>query len=346
MSAPLATLLLPFEQGVLRPPEAPVLFYNAQVGAALGPEWRARLHCLQPLKPAADTLTLAGFQVVEEVTTPTPLAMLLISPHKRETRARMAEALAALQPGGTLVVAGENAAGPRSYEKALAAELPLDGVLSRGHARVFWARRPDTGVPPGLQAWLAEGEDRAVAEGRFLTRAGLFSADGIDAASALLVQHMPAGMRGVVADVGAGWGFLAAEALLRCGGITALELYEADRRGLELSARNLARVRAAATGTDDLPPRIGLHWVDVTHGIGKARHDWVLMNPPFHDGKAEDASLGQRFIAAAATSLKPNGRLLMVANRHLPYAAVLAKHFRRVEALAEDARFRVTLAVR
>ncbi len=50
------------------------------------------------------------------------------------------------------------------------------------------------------------------------------------------------------------------------------------------------------------------------------------------------------FIAAAARILKPGGRLLMVANRQLPYEAALTARFRQWERLHEDGFYKVVMA--
>jgi 16S rRNA (guanine1207-N2)-methyltransferase len=55
------------------------------------------------------------------------------------------------------------------------------------------------------------------------------------------------------------------------------------------------------------------------------------MNPPFHSGRASEPDIGKAFIAAASKAIVPGGRLLMVANRKLPYEQALASGFRRVE---------------
>jgi 16S rRNA (guanine1207-N2)-methyltransferase len=70
------------------------------------------------------------------------------------------------------------------------------------------------------------------------------------------------------------------------------------------------------------------------------------MNPPFHDGGAEDRTLGQAFVGAAAASLKPGGVCWMVANRHLPYEAALQGRFARVRLHHEDRAFKVYEAIR
>ena len=69
---------------------------------------------------------------------------------------------------------------------------------------------------------------------------------GIYDRGALLARHLPAGLAGLAADLGAGWGYLSAELLARCPGITALDLYEAEARALALALSGLRRF----AGTD------------------------------------------------------------------------------------------------
>ena len=59
------------------------------------------------------------------------------------------------------------------------------------------------------------------------------------------------------------------------------------------------------------------------------------MNPPFHDGGAEDRSLGVAFIQNAAQALRRGGACWIVANRHLPYESALAAAFVTVEVRAD-----------
>jgi 16S rRNA (guanine1207-N2)-methyltransferase len=67
----------------------------------------------------------------------------------------------------------------------------------------------------------------------------------------------------------------------------------------------------------------------------------IVSNPPFHQGRADLPELGRAFIASAADALVPDGRLFIVANRHLPYEAVLAARFRDVRTLATQEGFKV-----
>src|SRR3546814_1102771 len=82
-----------------------------------------------------------------------------------------------------------------------------------------------------------------------------------DLASALLAEHLPADLHGHAADLGAGWGYLSVELLQRCPGITALDLFEAEARALELARVNLAPFATRA--------KLGFHWHDVTAGLAQ-----------------------------------------------------------------------------
>ena len=83
-----------------------------------------------------------------------------------------------------------------------------------------------------------------------------------------------------------------------------------------------------------------------TTGITPASLDFVVMNPPFHDVGIEDKQLGQTFIRQAASLLRKGGTLWLVANRHLPYEALLAELFRTATPRADQGGFKVIEAVK
>jgi 16S rRNA (guanine1207-N2)-methyltransferase len=86
-----------------------------------------------------------------------------------------------------------------------------------------------------------------------------------------------------------------------------------------------------------------LHWHDVTTGL-PGPFDAILMNPPFHTGQATDVDLGRAFLKVAFASLKRGGKLLLVANRQLPYEAVLEASGLAWRKTAEDRVYKLLFA--
>ncbi|HRQ35565.1 MAG TPA: methyltransferase, partial [Chiayiivirga sp.] len=300
----LAALAWALETGAFALPEGEVLFLNARPGHALPrPGWR----CVQPLRPAFEALAAAGFDATPEIAVARCATALLRAPRSREaTRAQLAQAVDALAPGGLIAAAAGNSAGGRGLQGDLAALLGEAQGGSKHRCRVAWARKDPTRINAGLLAqWRALDEVRQVVHGGlcFWTRPGLFAWDRVDAASALLAEHLPVGLAGRVADAGAGWGYLSMALLRRCPGIATLDLFEADARALEPARRNLEDALAGRTDV-----AIRAHWHDVTAGL-PGRFDAVVTNPPFHLGRADDPALGRAFIASAAAALAPGGAL-------------------------------------
>ncbi|RYI05251.1 MAG: MFS transporter, partial [Acetobacteraceae bacterium] len=128
-------------------------------------------------------------------------------------------------------------------------------------------------------------------------------------------------------------GFLASEILKRPG-VRKLDLVEAEADALDCARVNV---------TD---PRARFHWADATTWRPETLLDVVVMNPPFHTGREADPALGAAFIRAARRMLAPSGELWMVANRHLPYEAVLSECFLEVRDAGGTNGFRVIHAIK
>lgn len=249
---------------------------------------------------------------------PLAAAIVIVPRAKALAQALVAEAFAAC-PDGMIVVDGQKTDGVEPLFKACRARVDIAGQMTKAHGRVFWFTSQ-----PAFDDWRAAPK---TVDG-FQTLPGVFSADGIDPASALLAAHLPAKPGAVLADLGAGWGYLAAQ-ILRDPVIRTLHLVESDAAALDCARANV---------TD---PRARFHWADATMWKAPEPPDCVIMNPPFHQGRKGAPDLGQRFITNAARLLKPSGQLVLVANRHLPYEATLAACFAKTDEIGGDKRFKI-----
>ena len=338
----LDSLFLPFSSQLLDWPAGEVLFLRAREGAVMHQFPLLQLVCEQSYKPFAAELESGGLQVVADASAGAKrYALVLVLPprQREEARALFARALSLCAPGGVVVASITNNEGAKSGEADLKQLAGLGGSLTKNHCRVFWSKPLAAAHDADLlSTWNGLDAPRKILDGRFLSRPGVFAWDRIDPASALLAEHLPADLAGKGADLGAGYGYLSAELLSRSSKVTALDLYEAEARALDLARHNLATFEDQAT--------LGYLWHDVTTGV-EAQYDFIVSNPPFHtQSRADRPDVGRRFIAVAAEALKPGGRLYLVANRHLPYEAVLNASFGQVRVLGERDGFKVIEAVK
>ena len=276
-----------------------------------------------PLIPESAALEAMEPGSVDDVTVYAPPGVL-------ERRYTLAMALRALKVGGRLDVMAPKAKGGSRLAKELKAFGLEVAETAKAHHRRCIALRPDVVI--GVDEAIAAGAQQLVPGLEAWSQPGIFAWDRVDAGSALLAQHLPA-LKGKGADLGCGYGALAT-VILRSPKVVSLKLVDIDRRAIQAARRNIEDARAK------------VQWADVRMVATNGDYDFVVSNPPFHDGGAEDRRLGWAFIRKAAEMLRKGGVLWLVANRHLPYEAELNAAFARVRPVADQGGYKVFEAVK
>lgn len=299
----------------------PSLYPTAVYGApplALAPAVSTALQT-SPLFPGAASLEACGERELSDLTMLAPSGTL-------ERRYALAQGLRCLKPGAPLISMAVKDRGGSRLGRELEAFGCTVAESAKSHYRICRCERPK--AVPGLEQALAEGGPQWVEALGLWSQPGVFSWDRIDPGTSLLLHALPE-MTGRGADLGCGIGYLA-RAILASTKVQRLSLLDIDRRAIGAARRNIDDSRAE------------LHWADVNApDLDLGGLDFVVMNPPFHGAGTEDRTLGQRFIQRAGQVLRKGGVCWLVANRHLPYEAVLASTFARVEVKAQQGGYKV-----
>ncbi|CUX83591.1 MAG: 16S rRNA (guanine1207-N2)-methyltransferase RsmC [Roseibaca calidilacus] len=301
-------------------PDGAVTVLRPHAGESFAPLTVDRLHLVQGFRPDHDALAAAGHDVgVHAQPAPTVLVCL----PRAKGHALMLIAQAAGLARQMVLVDGQKTDGIDSILKALRTRVAVTNI-SKAHGKLIWfdPRGAD------FSDWAGAAQSVSTEFGPMVTTPGLFSADGVDPASAMLARALPPELPARMADFGAGWGYLSA-AILSRKGPEVLHLVESEHDALDAARQNIP------------DPRAQFHWADATGFALPDALGGIVMNPPFHVGRDARPELGLAFIANAARALGTRGQLWLVANRHLPYEQALEDRFVHLTVLEEDNRFRV-----
>ena len=156
---------------------------------------------------------------------------------------------------------------------------------------------------------------------------GVFSAKHIDYASQFLIPHLTIKESDqTILDLACGNGVLSY--VIRQQHPTAdIHLIDDSFLAIESSKFNIS---------DD---HTFFHHNDCLDEFEDDFFDLVVCNPPFHFEFSIDINISLELFEEVSRCLKPNGRFLLVANRHLNYKTHLVKIFEVVNILAENEKF-------
>ncbi len=314
------------------------LFLNARLCAGLD-SLPAHTVFQQHFYPDYRALAGSGLKTVPETSDEAGFDYVLLHLPKQveEAKGLIADAAVRLGENGVMIAAAANDAGGKRLPGLFGEFSDAYVSESKHKARVVAVKKGDMRNDDVLNAWRADADLRRVPETDFTSCPGLFSWNRVDPGSALLTDYMDQNIKGSVADFGCGYGYLSARMLETCPDVSHLICIDADYRAVRACKQNIgARTKV----------HFDCLWDDLAAPDNNftGRFDAVIMNPPFHEGRDTKASLGSAFIETSYNALKENGKLIMVANVHLPYEPVLRSMFGRVEQLASQNGFKILKA--
>jgi 16S rRNA G1207 methylase RsmC len=160
---------------------------------------------------------------------------------------------------------------------------------------------------------------------------GVFSRDHMDIGSRFFIHQLnKLDLTGTVIDLGCGNGLLSL-ACLNNNDSSKLQFILCDDSSLALAS---AKQNLEAREINNAQYK----HTDALLNVSELA-DTILCNPPFHSGNRISTAAAERMFQQARKQLKQDGQLLVIANRHLPYAPILKKHFKKINTLASDSKF-------
>lgn len=249
--------------------------------------------------------------------------------NKPEAQYQLTNLLSLLPVGCDIFVVGENRSGVRSAETMLADNCPVEKIDSARRCGLYHGRllhnpvfEPDSYVHKYQTGSLT-----------VFTLPGVFSRDGLDPGSALLLSTLQPHSKGKILDMGCGAGVLAAS-LKQHSPKVRLWLTDVSAPALQASQLTMKQngLEAEVFASNVFSEVVG-------------RFDMIISNPPFHEGRQTSLEATISVIKGAAKHLNIGGELRIVANAFLPYPQVLQETFGNHEILAQTGRFRVYRSV-
>ena len=246
-----------------------------------------------------------------------------------------------LQDGGCLYLGGFKNEGVKTYIKKAAQYLGEISNQQRGDQSAQLACikiEGQLGAPLDDKAYidlrLIESDEE-----KFYSKPGVFGWQKIDKGSEFLVEQLAkigdgSDLEGQsVLDLGCGYGYLSLKAGVLWGSrITAVD-------------NNIAAVTACRKNLQ----HVGLDAEVVCDDCGSSlagNFDWVLCNPPFHQGFDMESALTSKFISASYRLLKPGGKALFVVNAFIPLERKAVDFYDKVDVIANNKSFKVLLLSR
>ncbi len=172
-----------------------------------------------------------------------------------------------------------------------------------------------------------------------VNHANVFSRQRLDIGTRLFIEHLPVSDRFKdIIDLGCGNGIVG---LLAAEKNPAAQLHFVDESFMALVSAQ-ANFRHALGEQRPALFQAG----DCLQAFAAASADLILNNPPFHQQQVVGDHIAREMFRQSHQTLRDNGELWVIGNRHLGYHGVLSKLFGHCELVASNAKFVILRAIK
>lgn len=262
---------------------------------------------------------------------------LRICKEKPTTHHLINQAFTRLQSGGRLIVSGFKDEGVKTYfQKANllfkdCARLDKRGNLYLGS---IVKKNDEAGQLLDTRDYATIRPVAKLFEKPVFSKPGVYGWNKIDQGSAFLINHLQhlwsTGTHAInsVLDLGCGYGYLS----------LALANHPIPQR--VATDNNAAATACARANAREWELPITVIDADCGDAINDC-FELVLCNPPFHTGFDVDSALHHRFLQAANNKLTKHGTAYFVVNSFLPLEKKATEHFKKINLLANNGKFKI-----
>ena len=236
----------------------------------------------------------------------------------------------ALTENGEIWFVGENKGGIKSLPKQLKDTFETVSKMATGkHSAIVSAQGLLAAKPDFKFENYFKAQDNELGL-NISALPGVFSQDKLDKGTALLLKYLPRKLKGRILDFGCGAGVI---------GSYIAKNFEYEE--IEMIDDDVFAVLSAQKNIED--NKLPLIEAYLSNGLGdvEERYNWIVSNPPFHQGLKTEYSVTERFLVEAKEHLKLSGKLLIVANEFLSYEVILREHFKSVNEIVRANGFKV-----
>ncbi len=273
-----------------------------------------------------------GFELADICSQPSkkfPHIIIYMSKAKARLSFLLDYARASLKDDGEIWIVGENKGGIKSLAKQLKSDYQqVDKMTSGKHSAIVSACGALEQKTFDINNYFSEQKNELGLSLKALP--GVFSQENLDKGTAVLLKSLPRKVKGRVLDFGCGAGVIGAY-ISQNREVEEIELIDDDILAIKSAQSNIEHNKIAYSEAF------------LSNGFEsiEERYNWIVSNPPFHQGIKTDYNVTENFLKQAKEYLKLSGKLLLVANEFLNYEVILREHFKTVSEIAKENGFKV-----